>query len=72
MNGWQFLMDLNKVCHFQTKEGKKYGGVSNSELKRWCQNKAVIVNGEPIDWNEPMDFPIFSIVLFPKNKITLL
>ena len=65
-------MELNKLCHFQTKEGKKVGAVSNSELKRWLQNRAVIVNGEALAWDELMDFPIFSVVLFPKNPVTLL
>lgn len=35
-------------------------------------NKAVIINGESVAWDEPVDFPIFSVVLFPRNKITLL
>jgi hypothetical protein len=72
MNFWEFLRDLNKICHFQTKEGKRVGPVSNSELKRWCQNKALIINGESVAWDEKVDFPIISVVLFPKNRITLL
>jgi hypothetical protein len=73
MNAWQFLMSLNAVCHFQTKEGKKVGKVSNSELKRWIQNKAFVINGETVEWNEPIDFNVFSVVLFPKNqRVTLL
>jgi len=72
MNFWEFLRDLNKVCHFQTREGKRVGPVSNSELKRWCQNKALIINGESVAWDEKVDFPIISVVLFPKNRITLL
>ena len=73
MTGWMFLRELHKLCHFQTKEGKKVGDASSSELKRWLQNKAVLVNGEPLDWNEEMDFPVHSCVLFPKgNRVTLL
>ncbi len=68
---WQFLRELHEVCHFQTREGKKVGRASSSELKRWIQNRAVVVNGEPVAWDEPVDFPIFSFVLFPKNPITL-
>ena len=72
MNFWMWLRDLNEVCHFQTREGKKVGAASSSELKRWLQNKSVLVNGEPVEWDEPIDFPIFSVVLFPKGKrITL-
>jgi len=72
MTGWGFLRELNKLCHFQTREGKKVGPVSSSELKRWLQQKAVLVNGEPLDWDEEMDFVIHSCVLFPKgNTVTL-
>ncbi len=72
MNAWQFLISLHEVCRFQTREGKKVGTASNSELKRWCQNKAFIINGESVAWDEILDFPIFSVCLFPKNQITLL
>ena len=71
MTAWEFIRDLHSVCHFQTREGKKCGEASNSELKRWLQNKAIICNGEPLNWNENMDFPINSLIFFPKNPITL-
>ncbi len=48
------------------------GWASNSEKKRWLQNGALLLNGERVAWDEPLDFPIFSAVLFPKGKrITL-
>lgn len=72
MNAWMFLRSLHEVCSFQTREGTKVGKASSSELKRWIQNKALIINGETIAWDELMDFPIFSVVLFPKNPVTLL
>ena len=74
MTGLSFLLSLHEVCIFQTREGKKTGKASNSELRRWLQNKAVLVNGEALDWNEEMDFPVFSMVLFPKaeGRVTLL
>ena len=34
MQAWKYLRKLNEVCFFQTREGCKYGPVSNSELKR--------------------------------------
>lgn len=71
ITAWALLRSLNEVCHFQSREGRKVGKATNSELKRWLQNKAVLVNGEPINWDEVLDFPIFSMVLFPKNPITL-
>lgn len=72
MNAWQFLRNLHEICHFQSREGKCVGKASNSELKRWCMNKALIINGESVAWDEEIDFQVFSVVLFPKNKITLL
>lgn len=71
MNMLDFLKDLHSVCHFQTREGKKVGTASNSELRRWIQNKALVVNGEKVDWDEMLDFPLISVVLFPRNPITL-
>lgn len=71
ITAWALLRSLNEVCHFQSREGRKVGKVTNSELKRWLQNKAVLINGEPVNWDEILDFPIFSMVLFPKNPITL-
>ena len=72
MNAWMFLRDLQIICHFQTREGKKTGTASSSELKRLAQNGAVVVNGEKLAWDEEMDFPIFSFVLFPNHPCTLL
>jgi hypothetical protein len=71
ITAWGLLRSLNEVCHFQSREGRKVGKVTNSELKRWLQNKAVLINGEPVNWDEILDFPIFSMVLFPKNPVTL-
>lgn len=70
MNAWMFLRELNEVCSFQSKE-KRVGQATNSELKRWIQNKSLVINGEAVDWDEEIDFHIFSVVLFPKKPITL-
>lgn len=72
VNAWQFLRELHEVCQFQTREGKKVGKASASELKRWCQNGAFVINGEKVAWDELIDFPVFSIMLFPKKPVTLL
>lgn len=46
---------------------------SKSEVGRWCKAGAVRINGESLLWNEQVDFPIISLVLFPKgNRVTLL
>ena len=70
MTAWEWLRDLHTVCAFQSRER---GGVASvSELKRWLQNGAVVVNGEKVAWDENMDFPMGSVVLFPKRPVTLL
>lgn len=72
MNAWRFLIGLNSVCHFMSNE--RTGKVSNSELKRWIMNKSLVINGEQVKWDELIDFPVISVVLFPKslkNKKTI-
>lgn len=41
---------------------------SNGEVRRWLKNHAVIVNGEPLLEKDIVDFPVFSLVFFPKGK----
>ena len=50
---------------------ERTGKASNSELKRWLMNKAVIVDGKPVIWNNEVSLPIASFVLFPKKPITI-
>ena len=51
----------------------KLAPASNSEVQRWCSTGQVVINGEKVAWNEELDFPIFSVVVFPKGKrVTLL
>ena len=48
---------------------------SNSELRRWINQGAILFNGESMKHDEPLDFPLFSVVLFPKSlkrRITVL
>lgn len=70
MNAWQYLIELNSVCQFHSKE--RSGKVSNSELKRWLVNKSVLLNGRRINFDETVDFPVEQLILFPKkNKVTI-
>lgn len=72
MTSWEFLRSLHEVCHFQTREGAKVGRASTSELKRWIDNGALLINGERAASRELLDFPVFSVTLFPRNPITLM
>lgn len=65
---FQKLLELHKVCTFQTIEGARVGPASNSEIRRWFQQKCVEVNFQAVNHDEPWPPFIKSLVLFPKNK----
>lgn len=69
MTAWEFLRDLHTVCHFMSRE--RTGKATNSELKRWCQNKAVSINGHRIAYDQTIEFPVTEMYLFPKRRVTL-
>jgi len=70
MTAWELLRDLNTVCHFMSRE--RTGRATNSELKRWCQNKAVSINGKRVQFDEEIEFPVTEMFLFPKHRVTLI
>ena len=41
--------------------------MSNGELKRHMQQGGALVNGEKLAPDERIDFPVFSLVFFPKS-----
>lgn len=69
MTAWDFLKDLNTVCHFMSRE--RSGPATNSELKRWFQNQAVAINGKRYKFDEEIEFPVTEMYLFPKHRVTL-
>lgn len=45
---------------------------SKSEVRRWLDASAVLANGERLASEEAIDFPVFSLVLFPRGtRVTL-
>lgn len=71
MTAWDFLKSIHSACQFMSRE--RTGKASNSELKRWLQNKSVIINGKRPAFDDDIDFPITQMVLFPKkNRVTLM
>ena len=70
MTQFEFLKHMNKVCcGFMSRE--RPGKASNSELMRWINNKAVIMNGKAVSPNEEVPEQIESYVLFPNHPVTL-
>lgn len=65
-------MQLHDVCMFQTREGACVGKASNSELRRWIKNGVLSLNDFKVAENEIIDYPIYKVTMFTKNKkITL-
>ena len=62
----EWMTKVNELCQFTSIEtpGKK---ASKSELQRWLDQGSILINGERIGRDELMDFPIISVVLFPKS-----
>lgn len=74
MNALSYLNTLREMRALPTssERPKDKDGVvqwpSQSELRRWCQQGAVLFNTETVAWDEEIDFPVFSLVFFPGGK----
>ena len=68
MNVKQWLVNINSLCQFPSVEvpGKK---ASNSELQRWIEQGSILFNGERVTPKEDMDFPLISVIMFPKSNV---
>lgn len=62
----QFLIGLRPAIPFSREQGCQ--PMSNSELRRAIQNGSVLINTERVAVDEKIDFPVFSIVFFPKSS----
>lgn len=74
MSVFDFLWRLHtECCRFQTREGARVGPLtSKSEMRRWFERKSVIVNGQLANATDPVPNEWLSLVLFPRNPVTLL
>jgi len=41
---------------------------SNSEKRRWLQNRSILINGVKPDWNDEICFPVTELIFFPKSN----
>lgn len=71
MNALQWLNSLRPALPLSIEQpptkGKPAQPMSNGELKRHMQQGGVTVNVEKIAPDELIDFPVFSLVFFPKS-----
>lgn len=58
---------LDKPFQFAS-TGRTGKMASKSEIRQWCLDGAVLINGEKVSPTEEIDFPIISVVLFPNNE----
>ena len=65
MNALQWLSSLRPAIPMSIE--KLCQPMSNGELRRHIEQGGVIVNGERIGVDEEIDFPVFSLVFFPKS-----
>ena len=67
MTAFDWLWELNVICggFFSTERPKQK--VTNSEMRRWFNKGAVILNGSRIKWDAKV-LELNEIVLFPKSE----
>lgn len=73
MKAWHYLINNDCLKEMQSRE-KPGTTATNSEKRRWLQNKSVIINDKKPGPDEEIEFPISNLVFFPKSnlKITML
>ena len=67
MNALQWLNSLRPALPMSIETPGKL--MSNSELKRHMQQGGVLVNSEKVAPDEAIDFPVLSLVFFPKSAV---
>ena len=73
MTVMQWLNSLRPAIPLSIERGEDKTGshrpMSNSELRRHIQQGAVLVNGERVGPHDEVNFPVFSLVFFPKSAV---
>lgn len=66
-----FILRIHRLWPWWSRELKDFA--SNSEVKRWLENSAVRFNGRALKPKDVLDFPLYSVILFPKGqRVTLI
>lgn len=64
----QYLREMHEVCRFMSTDGRTVGPASNSELKRWFDDRKIQINFEIKRHDDPLPPVIKSVVISPKNE----
>ena len=73
MTAYEYLCERQKFLPASREVQSLGRAVSKGEIKRWLQNKAVLINGRRPDWKDEISFPIFELIFWPnsdKNRTT--
>jgi len=72
----EFLSVLSFLRMWETYGGfrrphsiERSGASSWSEVRRWLENGAVEINGKRPKPNDPLEWPVWSLVFFPGSKV---
>lgn len=65
MNAIQWLNSLRPALPMSVEH--KNEAMSNGELRRHMRQGGVLINAEQVEPSEEIDFPVFSLVFFPKS-----
>jgi hypothetical protein len=69
----QHAKAVDWLAPFRLWSRERMAPASKSELRRWFDAGNVLINAERMAWDERMDFPITSCVIFPSGRrVTLL
>lgn len=60
-----YLINLKPALPYSVE--RPHQPMSVSELRRWIEQGAVLFNGERVTIKEIVDFPVFSLVFFPRS-----
>jgi hypothetical protein len=64
----EFLISMRSTLPMSKEAGKEPKIASNSEIRRWLRDSAVVLNGIKVKADDNVRFPITSLIFFPKSK----
>jgi hypothetical protein len=66
MKALDYILQLKPAIPYSTEKPGTLA--SNSEIRRWITSGAIIINTERFTIDEEIDFPVFSLIFFPKSE----
>lgn len=66
MQALEFILSMRPAVPFSIE--KHCQEATNSEIRRWFKNKAIMINGHTLDWDDDVSFPVTNLVFFPKSS----